>query len=123
MRNITEFMRGGGQKHRLYVFLTVVAILTGLLALITFEYEDVDSLAAWSLNFWDLLFKGRLDESYIYTAENVHGAAHQNCKGNYLWLLPLCVWNLPLWVVHTVSGTLLVTNFFSICWTKLLLLF
>lgn len=95
--------------------------MTGLLALITFEYEDVDSLAAWSLNFWDLFFKGKLDEFYIYTAQNVHGAAHQNCKGNYLWLLPLCVWNLPLWVVHTVSGTLLVTNFFSICWTKLFL--
>lgn len=96
-----------------------VALLTGLLMLITFEYEDVDSLTAWSLNFWDLFFKGRLDEFYEYTALNVHGAAHGNCGGNYLWLLPLCVWNLPLWVVHSVSGIISVQNIYSICWTKL----
>lgn len=28
-----------------------------------------------------------------------------------------------MWAIHTVSGTLLVTNFFSICWTKLFLYF
>lgn len=89
--------------------------------LITFEYEDVDSLTAWSLNFWDLFFKGRLDEFYVYTAQNIRGAMHENCGGNYLWILPLCVWNLPLWVIHTVSGTLLATEFLSICWTKLFL--
>lgn len=97
----------------------MVAIVTGLLMIITFEYEDVDSLTAWSLNFWDLFFKGKLDEFYVYTAQNVHGAVHRNCGGNYLWLLPLCIWNFPLWVIHTLSGTLQAANFFSICWTKL----
>lgn len=111
---------GGGQKeYRIYALLTVVTVLTGLLMMITFEYEDVDSLTAWSLNFWDLFFQGRLDEFYVYTQQNVHGAVHENCGGNYLWLLPLCVWNLPLWAVHSASKTLLITNFFSICWTKL----
>lgn len=89
--------------------------------LITFEYEDVDSLTAWSLNFWDLFFKGRLSEFYVYTAQNVRGAMHENCGGNYLWILPLCVWNLPLWVIHSLKGTILATDFFSICWTKIFL--
>lgn len=96
-----------------------VAVFTGLLMLITFEFRDTDSLTVWSLNFWDLFFKGRLDEFYTYTAQNIRGAVHATCGGNYLWLLPLCVWNLPLWVIYSVSGTVLVTNFFSICWTKL----
>lgn len=119
MKMIGKFIGGGQKESRIYALLTAVAVLTGLLMLITFEYEDVDSLTAWSLNFWDLLFKGRLDAFYEYTAQNVHGAVHENCGGNYLWLLPLCIWNLPLWAAHSASGTLLVTNFFSICWTKL----
>lgn len=112
---------GGRVKYNSYIFLIFVAVFTGLLMLITFEYEDVDSLTAWSLNFWDLFFKGRLDEFYVYTAQNIRGAMHENCGGNYLWILPLCVWNLPLWVIHTVSWTLLATDFLSICWTKLFL--
>lgn len=120
MRKQAEFIRGGGRYKR-YVLLIIVAVFTGLLMLFTFEYEDVDSLTAWSLNFWDLFFKGRLDEFYVYTAQNIRGAVHENCGGNYLWILPLCVWNLPLWVIHSLRGTLLATDFLSICWTKLFL--
>lgn len=122
VRKIVDFLGGGKEKRNFYVFLAVVAVFTALLMLMTFEHEDVDSLAAWSFNFWDLFFKGRLDEFYSYTAQNIHGAAHKNCGGNYLFLLPLCIWNLPLWVVQTVSGALQTANFFSICWTKLFFL-
>lgn len=121
MKKWMEIIRRGGVKYNFYIFLIFVAVVTSLLMLITFEYEDVDSLTAWSLNFWDLFFKGRLDEFYTYTAQNLRGAVHENCGGNYLWILPLCIWNLPLWVMHSVSGTLLATDFLSICWTKLFL--
>lgn len=66
--------------------LAVVTILTTFLALITFEYWDLDSMTAWTMNFWDLFFEGRLNEFYEYTALNVHGAQHYNCEGNFLWL-------------------------------------
>lgn len=117
----TDQNNRGEVKSRLYVFLVAVAVLTGLLMLITFAYEDVISLTAWSFNFWDLFFSGRLNEFYVYTGQNIRGAVHENCGGNYLWLLPLCVWNLPLWAVHCISGTIQAANFFSICWTKLFL--
>lgn len=107
------------KDHKLYAILIGVTVLTSILMLISFEYIDTDSIAAWSLNFWDLLFKGRLDEFYQYTAENLRGADAANCYGNYLWLLPVCVWNFPLWVVHKLCGMMSVHYFFSICWTKL----
>lgn len=123
MSDIKKIIREGilGKNLRLYTFLMGITIITGFMMLITFEYEDADSLAAWSLNFWDLLFKGKLDEFYEYTALNVHGAVHPNCGGNYLWLLPLCIWNLPLWVVHSIGGIVSIQNFWSICWSKMFL--
>ncbi len=116
-------INGGGVKpHRLYIFLICVGVLTDLLMAATFCYADINSLTAWSLNFWDLLFKGRLDEFYQYAALNVRCSAHANCAGNYLWLLPLCIWNFPLWVVHCLTGILSVQNFFSILWSKIFLM-
>lgn len=84
--------------------LAVVTILTTYLALITFEYWDLDSMTAWTMNFWDLFFEGRLNEFYEYTALNAHGAQHYNCEGNFLWLLPWCLWNLPLWLATFGGG-------------------
>ncbi len=119
---MTKILRGGGKTSGLYLFLFCVAVLTGLLMTATFSYGDTLSLTAWSLNFWDMLFKGRLNEFYQYTSLNLRGAAHAECAGNYLWLLPLCIWNFPLWVVHSLAGILPIDNFFSLFWSKLFLL-
>lgn len=107
------------KNRRWYIFFMGIIIVTAFMMLITFEYEDIDSLTAWSLNFWDLLFRGKLNKFYEYTALNVHGAFHSNCGGNYLWLLPLCIWNFPLWVIHSISGIASIENIYSICWSKM----
>lgn len=108
--------------NKFYALLLAIAGITNLIMLITFEYCDLDSMTAWTFDFWDLFFQGRLDEFYRYAALQTHGAFHVNCGGNYLWLLPWCIWNLPLWIVHSLSGVVLVTNFWSLCWSKLYLL-
>lgn len=89
---------------------------------ITFDYHDLNSMTAWTFNIWDLFFQGKLSDFYEYTALNIHGAGHPNCNGNYLALLPWCLWNLPLWLVHSLCGITLVTNFWSICYSKLFLI-
>lgn len=45
------------QDQRLYMVLTIVTVLTTFFALITFEYWDLDSLTAWTMDFWDLFFE------------------------------------------------------------------
>lgn len=103
-----------------YNILILLAYAINFLMLITFEYLDVDSLTAWSLNIWDLIFgSGNLGDFYEYTELNLRGATYVNCAGNYLWLLPICIWNFPLWLFHVITGTMSVTNFYSICWMKL----
>lgn len=109
------------KSNRLFMVLAGTTILTTFLALITFDYWDLDSMTAWTMNFWDLFFERRLNEFYEYTALNVHGAQHYNCEGNFLWLLPWCLWNLPLWLVTSWGGVILVNNFWSLCWSKLFL--
>lgn len=109
------------KNNMIYVVLLIVTFLTTFCMLITFDYWDLDSMTAWSLNVWDLLFQGRLGEFYQYAELNLRGAFHENCAGNYLWLLPWCIWNFPLWIVHTVTGVMDVTDFWSLCWSKLYL--
>lgn len=109
------------KNNMIYVVLLTVTFLTTFCMLITFDYWDLDSMTAWSLNVWDLLFQGRLGEFYQYTELNLRGAFHENCAGNYLWLLPWSIWNFPLWVVHSVTGVMNVTDFWSLCWSKLYL--
>lgn len=108
-------------RQKLYMALAALALFATFMALITFEYWDLDSMTAWTMNFWDLLFKGRLDEFYEYTALKLHGAKHYNCEGNYLWLLPWCLWNLPMWAVSFLRGGEEVA-FWSLCWSKSFLL-
>ena len=108
-------------ENKLYTLLFAIIGITNFIMLITFEYCDLDSLTAWTFDFWDLFFQGRLGDFYEYAALKIHGAYHVNCGGTYLWLLPWCVWNLPLWIIHSLNGVVLVTNFWSLCWSKLFL--
>ena len=74
MKDLLKYAKG----QRLYMVLTAITLLSSFLALITFEYWDLDSMTAWTMNFWDLFFEGRLGEFYDYTALNIHGAQHSN---------------------------------------------
>ena len=109
--------RGGIRENIFYIILLAVTITTTFFMMITFDYWDLDSMTAWSLNVWDLLFEGRLADFYQYAQLNLRGAFHENCAGNYLWLLPWCIWNFPLWLVHSITGVLNVTDFWSLCWS------
>lgn len=111
------------KEYRFFTFLLIITFMTTILMMVTFDYCDTDSLTAWSVNVWDLLFQGRLSEFYSYAELNLRGAFHDNCMGNYIWILPWSLWNLPLWIIHSISGELLVTDFWSLCWSKLFLVF
>lgn len=97
----------------------IILAITIILMIISFEYIDLDSLTAWSVNLWDLLIKGRLGEFYSYCEDNyLRGACHENCHGGYLMLIPLAIWNFPLWVTHYFSGITLVTTPLCLIWAK-----
>lgn len=113
------------REHKLFASLLLITVITIIMMIISFEYCDVDSLTVWSVNVWDIIFSKEysMRDFYSYCELNLRGAVHQNCAGNYLWLLPWSVWNLPIWIVHTITDNMIVTDFWSICWSKLFLVF
>lgn len=86
-----------------------------------FEFKDLDSLTAWSLNIWDVIFDKDLGlkDFYSYTSLNIHGVMHQYCQGNYLWLIPLSIWNFPMWVIVNLFDLTVIGNPYCILWSKL----
>lgn len=86
-----------------------------------FRYEDTASFTVWSVNFWDLLFEGRLGEFYSYSMDNLRQAPHGVFCGSYLTIFPWILWNFPLYLTHLPAGTP-VDSFLCVIWSKILLL-
>lgn len=111
-----------GEKDLFKGFCFVMAIGTIIAMWLMFEFKDFDSITAWSLNIWDLIFDKELGlkDFYSYTALNLHGVLHQYCQGNYVWLIPLSIWNFPLWlIVKLFNVSVVIGNPFCMLWSKL----
>ena len=39
-----------------------------------------------------------------------------------MWLVPWAIWNLPIWIYNKITGTIKVTGFLSLMWSKLFLM-
>lgn len=111
------------KDNKLLVLLVIINVIVIFLMIITFNYGDCRSLAAWSINILDLLSEGNLNDFYIYTAQNLRGAVHPQCAGHFLGLIPIAIWNIPIWLIYYLSG--IVTEITPLCiiWTKLFYVF
>lgn len=104
--------------------LYLISCISVIMMWLVFEYIDFDSMTAWTMNIWDIIFSKELTlfDFYTYTGENIHGAWHDNCAGNYLWIVPWCLWNFPLWILTKIFDITLVTgNYWCLCYSKLYL--
>lgn len=99
--------------------LMLLLAATIVLMLVTFWYIDLVTLTAWSYNLWDLVVEGRLQDFYVYTAENIRGSYAINCAGSWLGLIPIAVWNLPVWIICRINGVISVNNALCLYWTKI----
>ena len=84
--------------------LYLISVFSIVMMWLMFEYIDFDSMTAWTMNIWDIVFSKELTlfDFYTYTEKNIHGAWHDNCAGNYLWIVPWCLWNFPLWILTKI---------------------
>jgi len=81
-----------------------------LLMMLLYTYIDLQSNTVWSTNIWDLVIKGRLYDVYQYAVENLNGAPHKVLGGNILSLIPLAIWNLPIWIAQHFYGIRVMDN-------------
>lgn len=109
-------------KHNGMTYLLCFSALIVFCMFTLFKYIDFEVMTVWTVNFWDLVFEGRLMDFYEYTIENIRGITPTRCRGNYLWLIPWCVWNFPIWIYCTVTGTVKVSSCWMFYWSKLYML-
>ncbi len=90
-----------------------------LLTMMSFVYIDTKSLTVWSANLWEVISQGKLLHFYEYTAENIYDLRHQYMGCDIFAILPLAIWNLPIWIIQHTSGTPIVSSPGMLLWSKI----
>lgn len=109
-------------KKTNYAYYVLIGIAIGSMVLysVVFMYMDALSIQGWTFEFWDAVFRGRLFELHTVFAENYRQLKHVSCGGNFLWLIPIAVWNLPLWIINAIGPQYSVLPQWMSLWTRLL---
>lgn len=112
------------KKNTQLLFLICISLITlsHLVLCTLFEYVDTKSFTVWAVDFWDVLFKGDLQNYYQYAYQNIRKAPHGAPAGSYLTFFPWIIWGLPLYLLHPTPGPETVKSFACIVWMKLMLL-
>ena len=104
-----------------FIICLIVILLSNLAIMAAFKYDDILSYTAWSVDFWDCLFHGKLSTYYEYSETSLRGAVHGCPDGSYLTFFPWIIWNLPLFLFN-INSSKNVTGSFCLLWSKCLLL-
>ncbi len=97
----------------------VISLLVMVVMILSFHYTDSDAYITWSVELWDCIF-GKTDvEFYEYSVLNPRCDWPLTCDKTIPMLLPLAIWNLPVWVIHQITGEMLVNGTWEIAWMKL----
>lgn len=95
----------------------ILAASVGFLVFISSQYIDLRSLTIWSTNVWDVIFgNGGIRNLYHYSYQNVHDAFHQYLGSELMSVLPMSIWNLPIWIAqrffhHEISESALMLGY------------
>lgn len=104
----------------LFMEWAIIAIISGIM-LISFFYIDTKSLTVWSVNLLDAVTEGRIKDFYLICYINEYGANSPICYGPFYQLIPWAIWNVPIWLIHKITGIAIVSNPLMMVWSKLFL--
>lgn len=97
----------------------VLAAVIILIALLSSTYKDTVSLTVWSTNLWDVIWEGRLFDFYEYTALNIYNVPHDKMGCDLFAILPMSIWNIPLWIAQYFFHKNIVDSPVMIAWSRL----
>lgn len=115
-------LRSNSILKRPWLALSVLISLICIVVMVfVFNYVDGDVYIAWSMDFLDCLFGKANKEFYEYSALNLHieNSLFKGCDKSVLMILPLAIWNIPVWIAHQITGEMIVTGIWDIAWMKL----
>lgn len=110
------------QKRKIIENVDILIIIVTLLSgCVLFDYSDFGTLTVWSVEIWDSLFTGRLNEYFLVTAENLRKAVHGGSTYGIAYLIPWAIWNFPIWLTHFWNENYNVFTPICLAWSKLFL--
>ncbi len=104
-------------KIYLWEWLAVAAVV--LLTMLSFSHIDIKTVTIWSTNLWDVIAEGKPFSFYEYTAKNEHLVAPQYMGLDIFAILPLWLWNLPIWIIQHTTGKDIAYSAGLLAWSKL----
>ena len=89
--------------------------------MILFNYYDADPYISWSCELLDCIFRKTDMGFYEYTTLSLRSNEPTLicCDKTIPMMLPIALWNLPVWIVHEITGDMIVTHIRDITWMKL----
>lgn len=107
--------------RRPWLLLSIaVSFMSMVFIMMVFNYVDGNAYISWSVELLDCIFRKTTTEFYEYSGLSIR---------ENLWyvditdktipmLLPLAIWNIPVWIAHEITGNPIVTGFTDILWMK-----
>lgn len=93
--------------------------VTVLFMFVAISFVDMHSLTIWSTNVLDCVFDGNLRNLYAFTAKNLHHVQHQYLGSELFSVLPLSIWNIPIWIAQRFFGKDIMHSAVLMAWSKL----
>ena len=118
---LNQRIRNWYRSERVHKSEWMIVILLSFFAFISFRYVDLDSLTVWSTNLLDVIFEGRPRDFYLYSFQNKYELAHQYVGCDVFALLPLSIWNIPIWIAQRFFNYEIMHRILPIFWSKLFL--
>lgn len=96
-------------------------VISIILSTIIFSYSDFKALTVNTIQVWDALFSGRIQEFFLVSAENLRNSPAGGNSYGILYLLPWAIWNFPIWITHMSEYSNVLTPM-CLLWSKLFLI-
>lgn len=88
-------------------------------------YSDILITTSFSINMWDLLFKGQIFDFYNLCPTDINNSAYQITNmSDYDFFIYIIfgIWNLPIWLVRKITNINIWESTVAIMWMKIIIL-
>ena len=103
------------------LFSIIVSLACAFFMMFVFNYIDTEAYLSWSVELLDCIFRKTTMGFYEYSGLSVRevspyvGISDKSIP----MLLPIAIWDIPVWIAHEITGNMIVTGFWELMWMKL----
>ena len=92
-----------------------VSLACAVIMMFCFDYTDGQLTRSWSMQLLDCIF-GKTDLDFYHYSEQC--MSYDCCDKTIPMMLPISIWNIPVWVLHEITKNAFWADFGGILWMK-----